>query len=177
MLLNYGVGQDFESPLNCKEIQSVNPKGNQSWMFTGRTDIEAEIPILRPPDAKNWLIWKDPDAGKDWMWEEKGKTEDEIVGWHHWLNGYEFEQVPRVGDNQGGLACCSPSGHKESNTTEQLIWTELIRNEICHLLQQDGPCGYHHKWNKSEKGKYCMVSYMQTVKKKKQKKQPTNKSW
>ena len=80
MLLNCGVGEDFESTLNCKEIQPVNPKGNQSWMFIGRTDVEPEIPILRPPDAKNWLIWKDPTAGKDWMWEEKGMTKDEIVG-------------------------------------------------------------------------------------------------
>ena len=79
------------SPLDCREIQPVNPKGNQSWIFMGRTDAEAETPILRPRDAKNWLIWKDPDAGKDWRWEEKGMTEGEMVGWHHWLNGHEFE--------------------------------------------------------------------------------------
>ena len=79
------------SPLDCKETTSVNPKGNQSWMFIGRTDAETETPILWPPDAKKWLIWKDPDAGKDWRWEEKGMTEDEMVGWHHWLNGHEFE--------------------------------------------------------------------------------------
>ena len=80
----------LESSLDCKEIKPVNPKGNQSWIFIGRTDAEAEIPILWPPDVKNWLIWKDPDAGKDWRQEEKGTTEDEMVGWHHWLNGHEF---------------------------------------------------------------------------------------
>ena len=82
----------LESPLDCKEIQPVHPKGNQSWIFIGRTDAKAETPILWPPDAKNWLIWKDPDAGKDWRWEEKGMTEDEMGGWHHRLNGQEFEQ-------------------------------------------------------------------------------------
>ena len=81
----------LESPLDCKEIQPVHPKGDQSWVFTGRTDVEAETPILWPSDAKSWLIGKDPDAGKDWRWEEKGTTEDEMVGWHHWLNGHEFE--------------------------------------------------------------------------------------
>ena len=95
----------LESPLDYKEIQSVHPKGNQSWIFTGRTDAEAEAPILWPPDAKSWLIGKDPDAGKDWRWEERGMTE---VGWHHWLNGHEFEQALRVGEGQGSLACCSP---------------------------------------------------------------------
>ena len=81
----------LESSLNCKEIKLVNPKGNQSWIFIGRTDVEAETPVLWPPDAKNWLIGKDPDAGKDWRWEEKGMTEDEMVGWRHWLDGHEFE--------------------------------------------------------------------------------------
>ena len=100
----------LESPLDCKEIQPVHPKGNQSWMFIGRTDVEAETPILWPPDAKNWLIWKNPYAGKDWRWEEKGMTEDKMVGWHHWIDGHEFEQVPGAGDGQGGLACCSPWG-------------------------------------------------------------------
>ena len=85
----------LESPLDCKEIQPVNPKGNQSWMFFGGTDGEAETPVLWPPDA-NWLIGKDPDAGKDWKWEEKGTTEDEMVGWHHWLNGHEFEQAQEL---------------------------------------------------------------------------------
>ena len=94
----------LESPLDCKEIQLVHPKGNQSWIFTGRTDAEAEASILWPPDAKNWLTGKDPDAGKDWRQEEKWMTEDEMVGWHHQLNGHELEQVPGVGDGQGILA-------------------------------------------------------------------------
>ena len=113
----------LESPLDCKEIPPVHPKGNQSWIFIGRTDAEAETPIFWPPDVKNWLLGKDPDAGKDWGQEEKGTTEDEMVGWHHWLNGREFEQAPGVGDGQGSLACCSPWGRKESDTTEQLNWT------------------------------------------------------
>ena len=96
----------LERPLDFKEIQPVHPKGNQSWTFIGRTDAEAETPIFWPPDAKNWLIWKDPDAGKDWRPEEKGTTEDEMVGWHHRLDGHEFEQAPGVGDGQGSLACC-----------------------------------------------------------------------
>ena len=104
----------LKSPLDCKEIQPVNPKGNQSWMFIGRTVAEAETPILWPPDAKNWLIGKDPDAGKDWR--QKGTTEDKMVGWHHRLNGHEFEWTPGVGAGQGGLACCSSWGHKESDT-------------------------------------------------------------
>ena len=108
----------LESLLGCKEIQLVNPKGNQSWIFIGRTDAEAKTPILWPPDAKNWPIWKDPDAGKDWRQEEKKMTEDEMVGWHHRLNGHEFEQAPGVGDRQGGLVCCSSWGHKDSDMTE-----------------------------------------------------------
>ena len=114
----------LESPLDCKEIQPVNPKGNQSWRFIGRTDAEAETPILWPPDVKNWLNGKDPEAGKDWRQEEKGTIEDEMVGWHHWLNGHEFEQAPEVGDGQRSLACCSPWGCKELDTTERLNWTE-----------------------------------------------------
>ena len=95
-------------------------------MFIGRTDVEAEIPILWPPDVKSWLIWKDPDDGKDWGQEEKGMTEDEMVGWHHRLNGHGFEWTPGVCDGQGGLACCGSWGHKESNTTERLNWTEYF---------------------------------------------------
>ena len=113
----------LESPLDCKEIQPVHPKGNQSWIFIGRTDAEAETPILWPPDVKNWLIWKDPDAGKDWGQEEKGMIEDEMVGWHYWLNGHGFGWTPGVGDGQGGPACCGSWGHKESDTTSD--WTEL----------------------------------------------------
>ena len=110
----------LESPLDCKEIQPVHPKGGQSWMFIGRTDAEAEAPILWPPDAKSWLIGKDPDAGKDWRWEKKGTTEDEMVGWHHRLNGHEFEQALEDGDGQGRLASCRPWGRKELDTTEWL---------------------------------------------------------
>ena len=107
----------LESPLDCKEIQLVCPKGNQSWIFIGRTDAEAETPILCLPDAKNWLTGKDPDAGKVWRKKEKGMTEDEMVGW---LDGHEFEQSPGVGDGQGSLACCSPWGCKELDMTEWL---------------------------------------------------------
>ena len=120
------LGKDFCGSLDCKEIQlqGDHPKGDQSWVFTGRTNVEAEIPIIWPPDAKNWLIGKDPDAGKDWGQEEKGTTEGEMAGWHHWLNGHEFEETPGVRDGQGGLVCCSPWGRKESDMTEQLNWTE-----------------------------------------------------
>ena len=115
----------LESPLDWKEIQPDHPKGDQSWVLIGRTDVEAETPTLWLPDEKSWLIWKDPDAGKDWRQEEKGMTEDEIVGWHHWLNGDEFEQTPGVGDGQGGLACCGQWGCKESDMTEWLNWTDI----------------------------------------------------
>ena len=116
----------LESPLICKEIQPFHPKGDQSWVFIGRTDVEAETPTLWPPDAKSWLIWKDPDAGKDWGQEEKGTTENEMVGWHYHLNGHGSGWTPGVGDRQGGLACCGSWGRKESNTTEQLNWTEPV---------------------------------------------------
>ena len=109
----------LESLLDLKEIQPVHPKGTQSWIFIGRTDAEAEAPVLWPPDVKNWLIGKGPDAGKDWRQEEKGTTEDEMVGWHHWLNGHEF------GDGHGSLVCCSPWDRQELDTTEGLNWTEL----------------------------------------------------
>jgi len=119
----------LESPLDCKEIQPVHSKWNQSRIFIGRTDAEAETPILWPPDAKNWLIGKDPDAGKDWRREEKGMTEDEMVRWHHWLNGHEFEWTPGVGNGQGGLACCSPWGcrveHDWAEDWTELNWTTL----------------------------------------------------
>ena len=102
----------LESPFDCKEIQPVQPKGDQSWVFFGGTDVEAETPVLWPPDAKSWLIRKDPGAGKDWRWKEKRMTEDELVGWHHRLNGHGFGWTPGVGDGQGGLVCCSPWGHR-----------------------------------------------------------------
>ena len=122
----------LESPSDYKKIQPVHPKGNQSWVFIGRTAAEAETPVLWPLDAKSWLIWQDSDAGKDWRLEEKVTTEDEMVGWHHQLNGHEFGWTPKVGDGQGGLACCGPWGHKESHTTEWLNWTEL--NQYLFLL-------------------------------------------
>ena len=112
----------LESPLDCKEIQPVHPKGNQFWILIGRTDAEAKTPILWPPDAKNWLIWKDPDAGKDWRQEEKGTTEDKLVGGHDWLNGYEFEEAPGGGEAQGSLVCCSSWSYKELDMTERLNW-------------------------------------------------------
>ena len=109
-----------KNPLDCKEIKLDSPKGNQPWVFIGRTDAEAEAPVLWPPDAKNWLLRKDPDAGKDWRQEEKGTTEDELVGWHHRLNGHEFEQTQGDNEGQGSLACCNLWDRKESNMTEQL---------------------------------------------------------
>ena len=114
----------LESPLDCKKSQPVHPKGNQFWIFIGRTD--AKVLILWPSDAKNWLLRKDPDAGKDWRKKEKGTTEDEMVGWHHWLNGHEFEWTPGVGDGQGGLACCDSWGYKESDMTEWLNWDHTV---------------------------------------------------
>ena len=119
----------FESPLDSKEIKPVNPKWNQSWIFIGKTDAEAEASVLWPPNAKkNWLIGKDPDAGKDWRQEEKGMTENGMVGWHHRLDGHEFEQAPGISDGQGSMVCFSPWGHQESDTTERLNWIELNYN-------------------------------------------------
>ena len=131
----------LECPLDCKEIQPVHPKGDQSWVFTRRTDVETETPTLWPPGANSWLIWIDPDAGKDWGQEEKGTTEDEMVGWHHRLNGHGFGWTPGVGDGQGGLVCCSSWGHKESDTTKRLNW--LTDN-------LDEPWRHYAKWNKSD---------------------------
>ena len=115
-----------ESPLDCKVIKPVNPKGNQSWIVIGRTDAEteAEAPILWLPDAKSWFIGKDPDAEKDGRREEKGTAEDELVGWYHQLNACKFEQALGVGDGHGSLVCCSPWGHKELDMTERLNWTD-----------------------------------------------------
>ena len=152
----------LDSPLDCKEIKSVSPKGNQSWIFIGRTDAEAETPILWPPEVKNWLIWKDRDAGKDWGQEEKGTTEDEMVGWHHWLNGHEFGQTPGGSEGQGSLVCCSLQGHKELDTAEQLTKTTIlwlfygyISRKMYHwqndtyasMIQNPGVAGKHtHVW-------------------------------
>ena len=115
----------LESPLDCKKIKLVNPKGNQSWIFIGRTDAEAETPILRPSDPNSWLIRKDPDAGKDWRWEEKGTTEDEMVEWHYQLNGHEFEEGLGDGEGQGSLVCCCPWGHNEFRH-------DWLNNNVCN---------------------------------------------
>ena len=120
----------LESLLDCKEIQPVHSKGDGSWVFIGRTDAKAETPVLWPPHAKSWLIAKDCDAGRDWGLEEKGTTEDEMAGWHHQLNGHEFDWTPGVGDGQGGLVCCDSWGRKESDTTERLNWTDNVSGEM-----------------------------------------------
>ena len=143
----------LESPFDRIEIHSVLPKGNQSWIFIGRTDSQAETPILWPPNVKNWLIGKDPDAGKDWRWEEKGMTEEEIVGWRHQLNGHEFEQTPGVGDGQGGLAYGSPWGRKESDLNERLNWTDSVLhiNFFWEFLRETlNPPALRHYWNVCE---------------------------
>ena len=124
-----GLQQDPTSP----------SKGNQSWIFIGRTDAEVETPILWPPDAKSWFIWKDPDAGKDWRREDKG-IEDEMVGWHHRLDGHEFGWTLGVGDGQGGLVCCGSWGRKDSDTTEQLNWTELQPHKCIHAWKPTQSC-------------------------------------
>ena len=129
MLLNCGVGEDSWDSLDWKQIKPINLLGNQPWIFLGRTDVEAETPILWPPDAKNQFIGKDSDAGKDGGQEEQGAT-NERVGWHHWLNGHEFEQTLGDCEGQGGLVCCSPWGRKESDTTEWLNWTEFKSNSL-----------------------------------------------
>ena len=161
----------LESPLDCKEIQPVHPKRDQSRVFIGRTDAKAEIPILWPPDVKSWLIWKDPDAGKDWGQEEKGTKEDEMVGWHHRLNGHGFGWTPGVGDGQGGLACCGSWGHKESDMTEQLNWTELNYSKwkLIKLLywkieylkfKKPGRKNVEYKWIKKIKRKTTITETM-----------------
>ena len=133
ILLYCGVGKTCESPLDYKQIQSAHPKGNQSWIFIGRTDVKLKL-ILWPLDAKNCLIWKDPYAGKDWRWEEKGTTGDEMVGRHLWLNRHGFDHALGVGDGQGSMACCSPWGCKESDMTEQLNWTEPNRSTSSAIM-------------------------------------------
>ena len=130
----------LETPLDCKEINPVNPKRNQSWIFIGRIDAEAEAPVLWPRDVKGWLIRKDPDAGKDRR-QEKGTTEDEIVEWHHRPDGHEFERVSGIGDGQESLVCCSPWGHQELDTTEWLNWTEA--RKIRQLFQCNHSCNVH----------------------------------
>ena len=122
----------LESPLDCKEIQPVHCEGDQPWDFFGGNDAKAETPVLWPPHVKSWLIGKDSDARRDWGQEEKGTTEDEMAGWHHWLDGCESGWTPGVGDGQGGLVCCNSWGHEESDMTERLNWTEL--NWIFHYI-------------------------------------------
>ena len=128
----------LESPLDCKEIQPVHPKGDQSWVFIGRNNAEAETPVLWPPHTKSWLIGKDPNAGKDWGQEEKGMTEDEMAGWHHRFDGHGFGWTPGVGDGQGSLVCCDSWGRKESDMTEGLNWTE--HHGLHWLCRQTWPC-------------------------------------
>jgi len=129
-------------PINCSTPGlPVHPKGDQSWLFFGRNDAKAETPVLWPSHAKSWLIGKDSDAGRDWGQEEKGTTEDEMAGWHHWLDGHESQRTPGVGDGQGGLACCDSWGRKESDTTERLIWSDLtdlsqLKMELVQSLGQ-----------------------------------------
>jgi len=130
MLLNHGVGEDSWESLGLKEIKPVHPKGNQSRIFIGRTDAEAETPIIWPPDAKNWLTGKNPDSGKDRRQEEKETAENEMVGWHHWLDGLEFEQALGVGDGQGRLVCYSPWGRKELGTIVRLNWLTLPHKKL-----------------------------------------------
>ena len=125
------LGKSLESPLDCKEIKPVNPKGNQPWIFTGRADAEAEIPILWPPDEKSQLTGKDLDAGKDWGQEEKEVAEDEMAGEHHQLNGHEFEQTLKDSERQGRLACCSPWSHKEQDTTLWLNNNKWLNQKLC----------------------------------------------
>ena len=135
----------LESPLETKEIKPVNNKGNQPWILIGRTDAEAEAPILWSPDANNWLIGKDPDAGRDWRLKEKTVTEDEMIQWHHWCNGHELGQTPGDGEGQGSLACCSPWGRKKLDTTWRVTNNEqntlLCSNKKDHLFLAYLFCG------------------------------------
>ena len=135
----------LESPFDCRKIQPVHSEGHQPWVFFGRNDAKAETPVLWPPHAKSWLIGKDSDAGRDWGQEEKGTTEDEMAGWHHWLNGRESEWTLGVGDGQGGLVCCNSWGRKESDTTEQLNWTELLYRILLFSVkpQHESAIGIH----------------------------------
>ena len=135
MLLNYGVVEDSWESLDCKKFKPVHSKGNQCWMFIGRTDVEAEVPKLWPPDAKSWLIWKDPDAGKDWRQEEKGTTEDEMVGWYHQLDGHEFKWTPGVGEDRE--AWCAVVHRAGKSRTRLCNWTELNWGRVLVLLQNN----------------------------------------
>ena len=153
MLWTVVLEKTLESPLGCKQIQPVHSEGDQPWDFFGRNDAKAETPVLWPPHVKSWPIGKDFDAGRDWGQEEEGTTEDEMAGWHHRLDGREFEWTLGVGDGQGGLACCDSWGCKELDTTERLNWTELN----LYVL----PIIFHHvnqpKWLSSNNSQYCLV--------------------
>ena len=135
MLLTVELEKTLESPLDCKETQPVHPKGNQSRIFIERTDAETETPILWPPDAKNWLLGKDPDAGEDWWQEEKGMTEDVMVGWHHGLYAHEYDQAPGAGDGQESLACLQSMGSQRvgHNWATELNWTLLKGCSLCDV--------------------------------------------
>ena len=157
----------LESPLDCKEIQPVHPRGDQSRVFIGRTDAEAETPVLWSPHAQSWLIGKDPDAGKDWRQEEKRTTEDEMAGWHHQLDEHKFEWTPGVGDGQGGLACCDSWGCKELYMTARLNWTELnwgLRKEGNPLFwlacpQRLQSCLFHWRYRLEKSGCFRKSSF------------------
>ena len=138
MLLNCGFGEDSWDSLNCKEIKPVNPRGSQPWLFIGRTNTKTEASVLWPPDGKSHLIRKDPDAEKNWRQEEKGSTEDEMVGWHRQLDGHVFEQAPGVGDGQGSLVCCSPWDHKDLDTTEWLNDNNSLSYQVQYILYYFG---------------------------------------
>ena len=148
MLLNCGVGEDSWESLGLQEDPTSPSEGDQPWDFFGRNDAKAETPVLWPPRAKSWLIGKDSDAGRDWGQEEKRTTEDEMAGWHHWLDGCEFEWIPGVGDGQGGLECCDSWGCKESDTTEWLNWTEL--NSLHRKRKSDG-------WYAYNESQWCII--------------------
>ena len=159
----------LESPLNCKEIQPVHFEGAQPWDFIGSIDAKAETPVLWLLHVKSWIIGKDSDAGRDWGQEEKGTTEDEMAGWHHWLNGRESERTPGVSDGQGGLECCDSWGRKESDMTERLNWTELNWSSlitqkdllICHTflkIQKSLLC-HHFMENRGEKWKQWQILF------------------
>ena len=145
MLLNCGVGR-LDSPLESKEIKSVNPKGNHPWIFIGRTDVEDEAPLLWPPNAKSWLTGKDPDGGKGWRQEEKGTTEDEMVGWHHWLSGHEFKQALGVGYGQRSLVCyCMGLQRVGHDWLTELNWTE--QKELLHKLMKTNNSNNNNKFS------------------------------
>ena len=151
MLWTAVLEKTLESPLDCKEIQPVHPKGDQPWVFIGKTDAEAETPKVWPPHVNSWLIEKDPDAGRDWR-QEKGTTEDEMAGWHHWLNGRESEWTLGVGDGQGGLVCCDSWGRRvRYDWATELNWTELkypSRNSdsYCLIQKSDSMMALSEHW-------------------------------